>query len=214
MRLLRPGLLALAVLLTGCASGLLLPPQSERLPERIELVDVPFYPQEDYQCGPAALATVLVHRGVTTSPEALVPKVYLPERRGGLKLELVAAARQSGMLVYPLQPSLDALLAQVAAGNPVLVMQNLGLDWYPQWHFAVVVGYDRAKDELVLRSATTRRWVTDLRSFDRTWARAERWAVVTLPPNNCRPSRAWKPGCKAPATWSRPDSTSAPNAPT
>ena len=182
MRLLRPGLLALAVLLTGCASGPLLPPQSERLPERIELVDVPFYPQEDYQCGPAALATVLVHRGVATSPEALVPKVYLPERRGSLKLELVAAARQSGMLVYPLQPSLDALLAQVAAGNPVLVMQNLGLDWYPQWHFAVVVGYDRAKDELVLRSATTRRWVTDLRSFDRTWARAERWAVVTLPP--------------------------------
>ncbi|MCY1488513.1 hypothetical protein D9M68_222070 [compost metagenome] len=116
-----------------------------------------------------------------TSPEALVPRVYLPGRKGSLKLELIAAARQHGMLVYPLQPQLDALLAQVAAGNPVLVMQNLGYDWWPQWHFAVVVGYDRAAQQLVLRSATVKRWTTGFAAFDNTWRRAGRWAVVTLP---------------------------------
>ncbi|WP_375737450.1 PA2778 family cysteine peptidase [Pseudomonas boanensis] len=181
LSLLRPCLAALALVLAGCAGQPMLPPQSDRLPQRVELDQVPFYPQEIYQCGPAALATVLVQRGVKTSPEALVPRVYLPEREGSLKLELVAAARQHGMLVYPLEPNLDALLTQVAAGNPVLVMQNLGLDLLPRWHFAVVVGFDRSKDELVLRSGTERRWVTDLRSFDRTWERAERWAVVTVP---------------------------------
>ncbi|WP_271409073.1 PA2778 family cysteine peptidase [Pseudomonas sp. Q1-7] len=178
----RPWLVVLALCLAGCAGRQpVLPPESERLPQRVELTGTPFYPQEIYQCGPAALATVLVQRGVRTSPEALVPQVYLPARQGSLKLELVAAARQHGMLVYPLEPNLDALLAQVAAGNPVLVMQNLGLDWLPRWHFAVVVGFDRSRDELVLRSGTEKRWVTDLRSFDRTWQRAERWAVVTLP---------------------------------
>lgn len=179
----RQALLALALILGGCASQVQLPAQSERLPSRVELTEVPFYPQDEYQCGPAALATMLVQRGVSTSPEQLKPQVYLPQRKGSLKLELVAAARQHGMLVYPLQPNLDALLTQVAAGNPVLVMQNLGFDWYPQWHFAVVVGFDRSQRELVLRSATVERWTTDFTSFDKTWARAKRWAVVTLPPD-------------------------------
>ena len=76
-----------------------------------------------------------------------------------------------------------SVLAQVAAGNPVLVMQNLGLDWWPQWHFAVVVGFDRSRQELVLRSATTKRWLTDFAAFDITWRRAGRWAVVTVPPD-------------------------------
>ncbi|CAD5108125.1 PA2778 family cysteine peptidase [Zestomonas carbonaria] len=175
-------LLIAGLLLAGCAGKVQLPESSERLPTAVELVDTPFFPQEDYQCGPAALATVLVQRGVETSPEELVPRVYLPARQGSLKLELVAAARQSGMVVYPLQAQLDAVLAQVAAGNPVLVMQNLGYDWWPQWHFAVVVGYDRSREELVLRSATSKRWITDFTTFDNTWRRAGRWAVVTLPP--------------------------------
>ncbi|BAN50436.1 PA2778 family cysteine peptidase [Metapseudomonas resinovorans] len=194
----RVWLAVLVLALAGCAGqGPMLPADSERLPERVELTQTPFYPQEIYQCGPAALATLLVQRGVDTSPEALVPKVYLPGRQGSLKLELVAAARQNGMLVYPLEPELDALLAQVAAGNPVLVMQNLGLDWLPRWHFAVVVGYDRAKGELVLRSGTEKRWVTDLRSFDRTWQRAERWAVVTLPPEQLPAEARLEPWIKA-----------------
>lgn len=179
-----PAALALLMLLAGCAGQpLQLPARSERLPERVELGDTPFFPQDDYQCGPAALATLLVQRGVQTSPEALLPRVYLPARKGSLKVELVAAARQHGQLVYPLRPELDALLAQVAAGHPVLVMQNLGLDWYPQWHFAVVVGYDRPSQQLVLRSATIRRHTTDFTTFDRSWARAGRWAVLTLPPD-------------------------------
>ena len=194
----RPWLAAVVLALAGCAGQPpMLPPQSDRLPQRVELTQTPFYPQEIYQCGPAALATVLVQRGVKTSPEELAPKVYLPTRQGSLKLELVAAARQHGMLVYPLEPNLDALLTQVAAGNPVLVMQNLGLDWLPRWHFAVVVGFDRARDELVLRSGTEKRWVTDLRSFDRTWERAERWAVVTLPAEQLPAEARLEPWIKA-----------------
>ncbi|WP_375162932.1 PA2778 family cysteine peptidase [Pseudomonas sp. LS44] len=158
-----------------------MPAQSDRLPQAVELTEVPFFAQDAYQCGPAALATMLGQRGIATTPGQLKPQVYLPQRKGSLKLELVAAARQHGMLVYPLEPNLDALLAQVAADNPVLVMQNLGYDWWPQWHFAVLVGYDRSKQELILRSATTKRWRTDFKTFDNTWRRAERWAVVTLP---------------------------------
>ena len=152
------------------------------MPVGVELENVPFYPQEDYQCGPAALATVLVQRGVSITPETLRDKVFLPGRQGSLQVELIAAARSQGQLVYPLEPRLDAVLEEVAAGNPVLVMQNLAFERWPQWHFAVIVGYDREQQRLVLRSGTARRLQTSFVSFLRTWHRAGRWAVVTVPP--------------------------------
>ena len=170
-----------ALLLGGCARAPLLPPDAARLPLRVELGAVPFFPQADYQCGPAALATMLGQRGLSVAPAQLRERVFLPAREGSLQVELVAAAREHDLLVYPLAPRLDALLAELAAGNPVLVLQNLAFSWYPRWHFAVVVGYDRERGELILRSGTTRRWVTDFASFDATWARGGRWAVLTLP---------------------------------
>lgn len=184
-------------LLGGCATAW----QTEKLrstppvdlPSTRELTQVPFYPQQQYQCGPAALATVLNHHKIAITPQQLVPQVYLPAREGSLQVEMTATARRYGMLVYPLRPELAALLAEVAAGNPVLVLQNLSFSWLPQWHYAVVVGYDLPTAELVLRSGTTRRWQTSLATFERTWARANHWAQVILPvgqiPHTAEPLR-------------------------
>ena len=116
-------------------------------------------------------------------PEALKGEVYLPERQGSLQVELVAAARSRGLVVYPLEPSLDDLLREVASGNPVLVLQNLSLPIYPLWHYAVVIGYDLSRKTLLLRSGTTERQETPLATFERTWARGDHWAILVLPPD-------------------------------
>lgn len=176
-------ILLLIALLGGCARTTATLVDDAQLPVRAELDDVPFYPQDDYQCGPAALATMLSQRGIATTPDALVGQVYIPQRKGSLQVEMVAAARSSGLLVYLLQPRLEDLLGEVAAGNPVLVLQNLAFTRWPQWHFAVVVGYDLSTQQIVLRSGTTRRWVGGFREFERSWAKAGRWAVVTLKPD-------------------------------
>ncbi|MBK3880975.1 PA2778 family cysteine peptidase [Pseudomonas stutzeri] len=175
-------ILLLIGLLGGCARTAVTLVDHAQLPARAELVDVPFYPQQDYQCGPAALATMLAQRDIEATPEALVEQVYIPKRKGSLQVEMVAAARSAGLLVYPLQPSLSDLLAEVAAGNPVLVLQNLAFDRWPQWHFAVVVGYDLAEQKIILRSGTTKRLVVSFHEFERSWRKAERWAVLTLQP--------------------------------
>ncbi len=172
--------------LTGCAStpqthGLLSDPPPA-LPARAELADTPFFPQEKYQCGPAALATILVPLGQDVSPDDLVGEVYLPAREGSLQAEMRAAIRKRGLLAVELPGSMDAVLEEVSHGRPVLVLQNLGFKWYPRWHYAVIVGYDLDERELVLRSGTTRRWVTPLTVFERTWARGQYWAIVAVPP--------------------------------
>ena len=64
----------------------------------VQLSSVPFYPQEAYQCGPAALAGVLGAAGVAATPSSLAPQVYLPGRQGSLQLELMAASRRAGRI--------------------------------------------------------------------------------------------------------------------
>lgn len=154
---------------------------AEDLPPAVELTRTPFIPQTEHQCGPAALATVLQFHDVDADPDELTAYLYIPARKGSLQIEMVASARRFGMLPYPLAPLLSDLLAEIAAGNPVLVLQNLGYDWWPQWHYAVVVGYDSTNNELILRSGKTERWLTSFNTFEKTWSRADHWALVIVP---------------------------------
>lgn len=149
---------------------------------RAELAATLFFAQERYQCGPAALAMALNAAGFDVQPDALVPQVYLPQREGSLQVEMLAAARRNGAFGVTIAPRMDALLAEVAAGNPVLVLQNLSLPIFPRWHYAVVIGYDLARGDIILRSGTTRRLVMPMSTFEHTWARSKYWGMVALAP--------------------------------
>jgi tetratricopeptide (TPR) repeat protein len=177
------------------ASGCAVRPDAPRAhPSRapVELADVPFFAQERYACGPAALATVLVHSGVPVTPDALVSRIYLPGRQGSLQVELIAAARQLDRVPYVLEPTLEAIRAELAAGRPVLVLQNLGFAWVRRWHYAVVVGSDQEAGTVTLRSGGERRVTTSAKRFEATWNRAQRWALVALRPGElpASPDRA------------------------
>ena len=179
---------ALAVALTGCAAS---PPLVDGLPasapRQIELTSTPFFPQEDYQCGPAALATLLAASGVAVAPEALVPQVFIPERRGSLQLELIGAARRHGRLPYVLATTADEMVAELEAGRPVLVLQNLGATQLPIWHYAVLIGYDAERNVALLRSGEDERLETQWQRFAGTWHRGGRFAMTTLRPGEIPP---------------------------
>ena len=172
---------AALLLLAACSRAPLLPPPAGG-EGPLELTAVPFFPQSDYQCGPAALATVLNHAGVAVTPEALVDAVYLPGRRGSLQVELVAATRRQGRVPYPIAGDLAGLTSALDGGHPVLVLQNLGTRRWPVWHFAVVIGYDAGRDRVILRSGTTRREVTGARAFLRSWELGGHWGILVLRP--------------------------------
>lgn len=169
--------------LTGC--GLLLGgrlPQSPAGGQAAARIDgVPFFPQDELQCGPAALAMVLNWSGVAVQPAELTPEVFTPGRKGSLQSALIGAARRHGRVAYPLSGS-EALLAEVAAGHPVIVLVNLAFAWYPKWHYAVVVGYDQEQGEVILHSGRTANEHLSARTFMNIWQRSDYWGLLVLPP--------------------------------
>jgi len=151
-------------------------------PSPLELVDTPFYSQRQFECGPAALMTVLTASGVETTLDAVTTQVYLPGRQGSLQSELLAATRAAERIPYVVAPALASLTGELAAGRPVLVLQNLGVSWAPRWHYAVVIGADKENEQIVLRSGTDERRVMRTALFLRTWKRSGFWAVTVLSP--------------------------------
>jgi hypothetical protein len=175
----------LALLLSGCATpqvDALLRERSARLPVSYS-ISVPYFDQKDHQCGPAALAMALDAAGDTVTARDLVGSVFIPAREGSLPPEMLAAARRRSRLAVELDPRIDAVLAEVAAGTPVIVLQNLSLPVLPIWHYSVVVGYDLEREDIILQSGGQRAAALPLRTFERTWARSQRWAIVVLPPD-------------------------------
>jgi len=167
--------------LCGCAGHVatLTPPL-----ERVELTNVPFVPQTTDQCGPAALSMVLSHSGAQVDIDDLRRQVHLPDRKGSLQLELVAAARQYERIAYTFESQPDDLFGLLNDDLPVIVLQNLGVKWLPIWHYAVVVGYEPETDQLVMRSGKSERKLMRRSEFVNRWSASNYWGLVVLTPGN------------------------------
>lgn len=169
-----------AGLLAGCASAPTLSP-SLRGGDKVELSGTPFFPQREYQCGPAALATGLGASGVDVTPDQLAPAVYVPGRKGSLQAELMAAARRHQRVPVPVEGRLEVLLQHLRDGRPVLVLLNLGVSWLPVWHYAVVVGYEPDAARFILRSGAEARALMPAARLQRAWAYSKHWGIVITP---------------------------------
>ncbi|MDX2502010.1 MAG: PA2778 family cysteine peptidase [Deltaproteobacteria bacterium] len=176
-------LLLIAGLFFGCTG--VQKSESPVLPENlspgVELEKVPFYPQKKYQCGPSSLAMALTYSDMPITPEALESQVYTPSQKGSLQMAMIGATRRQGRIAYPIH-GLNSLWPELAAGHPVIVLQNLGLSWMPVWHYAVVIGYDFPENYIILRSGVTERKKISFATFEKTWAHSDYWGMLVLKP--------------------------------
>ena len=175
--------LAMSLVLSGCsllsAGSLFQTPDGSA---RAMVDKVPFFAQDELQCGPAALAMTLNWSGIAVQPSDLTPEVFTPGLKGSLQSALIGATRRHGRVAYTITGS-EALLAEVSAGNPVIVLVNLGLSWYPKWHYAVVIGFDQERDAIILHSGVTANEYLSSRVFMNIWQRGEYWGLLVLPPD-------------------------------
>jgi ABC-type bacteriocin/lantibiotic exporter with double-glycine peptidase domain len=169
-----------AVALAGCSGNVA--PQVSRLPERVELSGT-FYRGEANQSGPQVLASLLSQQGIVITPGLLEKPLHLPDAQDKLQQNLQDLAREYGMVVYPLDSNLPALLTQVAAGYPVMVRFSEGSAFWAEPRYAILSGYDRHKQKVLLRAGMNRRELMSFSSFESAFEKSGGWAVLIQKPS-------------------------------
>ncbi|MGD2080352.1 MAG: C39 family peptidase [Nitrospirota bacterium] len=167
------GLLVLPLLLS-CAAARTAGP-----PARV-LEGVPFYAQEDYQCGPASLAGVMNFWGVEVTPEDIAGEIFSGGAKGTLNIDLALYARGRGLEARYFGGTLGGIRDSIDAGYPVIVLVDLGLWLYRKDHFMVVVGY--SEGGLVVNSGREEHKFVTTEDFVRTWEKAGSWTLLVKAP--------------------------------
>ncbi len=175
----------IAQALSACATA---PLQSKSILERPPNVSrsriinaVPFIKQQTTQCGPTTLAMVLEHYGEKRDLETLVLQIQTKDKNGSLQSNMIGGARRQGMMAVTLNGFSD-LLKEVNAGHPVIIFENLALSWWPQWHYAVVYGYDLDQQIVYLHTGRDRSTSITFARLEADWRLGDYWGLVVLPP--------------------------------
>lgn len=103
---------------------------------------VPFRPQESRDdCGAAALASLLDHRGRHLSVSEVNRAIYTPALGGALLPDMENFARSQGFITRSGRGDLALLRTQIDAGRPVVIPVETGFRVATRPHYLVVFGY-------------------------------------------------------------------------
>ncbi|UCG78527.1 MAG: peptidase C39 family protein [Nitrospirota bacterium] len=138
--------------------------------------DVPFFPQEEFQCGPASLAGVLNFRGVRVTPEEIAGEIYSRSARGTLNIDLMIYASKRGLISRQYQGGIDDLMARIDNGDPVILLVDLGVSLYKIHHFMVVKGY--TDDAIIANSGRDEGKVISMDKLRRMWKKTGYWTLL------------------------------------
>jgi len=148
------------------------------------LSEVPFFPQKDHHCGPAALASILNFYGKKLSQEEIADSIYLSQLKGTLNLDLLLYAREQGFEAEILNCDLERLKQELSRGHPLIVFLNLGWRFYPIRHYAVMVGYDDIQRAIIVHSGKGENQLVSYKRFLKAWEKMGYWCLLILPPQD------------------------------
>jgi ABC-type bacteriocin/lantibiotic exporter with double-glycine peptidase domain len=162
--------------LWGCAG-----PSPKLSPKTARVIEgVPFFPQEEFQCGPASLAGVLNYYGLRITPAEIAAEVFSRSARGTLDVDMVFYAQRKGMKAEQYAGNIEDLRRNLDSQRPLIVLIDQGFWVYQAHHFMVVVGYD--KGGIVVNSGREKNKFISRDSFLRTWERTKFWTLRVTPP--------------------------------
>lgn len=181
------------LILSGCTPKEPLPSGKYHSSSNIK---VPFVSPRSDLCGSTSIEMISSYWQSTTSyvprlsRHELDERTLIPAKGGTLQVELVSTARANGLLVYPLEPTFDALLSELGKQHPVIVLVNRGYSWYPLWHYAPVTGYDVQKRTILMHFSDRPNEALPIATFAALWKRSGNWGVVLMPPGHLLPVSA------------------------
>jgi len=141
--------------------------------------NVPFHPQEEFQCGPASLAGILNYWGVDVSPEKVASEIYSKSAKGTLNIDMVLYAEKRGLKAKQYRGSLEDIKNKIDSRYPLMVLVDEGFLAYQRNHFMVVIGY--GEDGIVANSGREQHKLISFKDFLRSWERAKFWTLLITP---------------------------------
>ncbi len=173
--------ISLTVLPTGCAekSFSSLGPGLEK--EGHYIHGVLFVKQEDGSCGPAALVSVASYWGIKVSIDQAIARLYLPQLRGTLPMDMENFFREEGFETASSAGTLDELKEQVRKDMPVICLVDLGFSIYRRPHYVTVIGFDNVDAVIIAHDGVRTQRIISYQQFLREWGRAGNWMLVAHP---------------------------------
>ncbi len=142
---------------------------------------VPFYRQSESTCGPAALAGILAFWGRPANLDKITSKVYLPELRGTLPMDMENFVKDEGIEPASSSGTLVELKAHIRRGVPVICLLDLGFGPYRQPHYVTVIGFDDVNAVIIAHDGVKENSLIRYETFDKEWKRAGNWMLVARP---------------------------------
>jgi len=151
------------------------------LKEEVSFVirDVPFFPQDKHQCGPASLAGVMNYWGTKITAEKISKDIYSDSARGTLWIDLALYARDHGFSASQYYGNWEDLIMNVNAGFPLIVFVDYGVRPVQSNHFMVVVGF--RKDGVIVNSGKDKQKFEPKRKFMKVWRKTQYWTLLIRP---------------------------------
>jgi len=150
--------------------------------QTLVIAGVPFFPQEDYYCGPASLASILQFYGVLVDQHTIASEVYLSQLKGTLTLDMLTYPARVGLKARSYRGSLDDLKTHLLSGEPLILFLNLGSRLLPQYHYLVAIGFDDGEATLVAHSGTVAHKRIPYRELLKAWGKTDHWTLLIQPP--------------------------------
>jgi len=163
----------------SCATAGRMPPDAVIIP------NVPFFSQEAYQCGPAALAITMDYWYRKTgeeewiTPERIAADIYSPTTKGVLGVDLEMFARSHGFEARHYAGGMADLKEKVDKGVPLVILVDYGFSVYQANHFMVVTGY--TKEGVVVDSGHKENQAIAEGELARVWKKTDYWTLAVSP---------------------------------
>ncbi len=141
--------------------------------------NVPFYPQETYQCGPASLAGVLNYWGINVTPDDIAKEIFSESARGTLSIDMILYAQRKGLNATQYRGNIEDLKKNIESAYPVIVLADYGFSLYQVNHFMVVVGYN--EHGMIVNSGRYKGKFISEEYFIKAWKRTKYWTLLIKP---------------------------------
>lgn len=137
--------------------------------------NVPFYPQEAYQCGTASLAGVMSYWDIKSTPEEIAKEIYSESARGTLNVDMIIYPQGKGLIAEQYSGGMDDLKKNIDAGYPLIVLVDYGFWVLQSNHFMVIVGYN--EHGVIVNSGKDKGKFISGKDFIKAWEKTKFWTL-------------------------------------